>query len=198
MVDFLTLNTHTNLLFCKNAITDANIKSCCHAIKTLNQELEHSEGAIHSTKIPTGPTGKSGPPQKVDPFFRNFSGWTESIHWVLDRNFRKFWLNVSRRWCYWKPPSGDGYFLGYWGCAAGWGRNFTTGLTIMGVAFSMELLEWCRTFSDFMGQDGSSYLRIANVPERLYCRWKVFFIQCKKGVTDLFKGLIRYTEHKLT
>ena len=28
-------------------------------------------GAIHSTKIPTGPTGKRGPPQKVDPFFRN-------------------------------------------------------------------------------------------------------------------------------
>ena len=37
-------------------------------------------GAIHSTKIPTGPTGKSGPPQRVDPFFRNFSGWTEPIH----------------------------------------------------------------------------------------------------------------------
>ena len=37
-------------------------------------------GAIHSTKIPTDPTGKSGPPQKVDPFFRNFSGWTEPIH----------------------------------------------------------------------------------------------------------------------
>ena len=37
-------------------------------------------GAIHSTKIPTGPTGKIGPPQKVDPFFRNFSGWTEPIH----------------------------------------------------------------------------------------------------------------------
>ena len=34
------------------------------------------EGAIHSTKIPTGPTGKSAPPQKVDQFFRNFSGWT--------------------------------------------------------------------------------------------------------------------------
>ena len=43
-------------------------------------------GAIHSTKIPTGPTGKSGLPQKVDPFFRKFSGWTEPIHWVLDRN----------------------------------------------------------------------------------------------------------------
>ena len=53
-------------------------------------------GAIHSTNIPTGPTGKSGPPQKVDPFFRNFSGWTKPIHWVLDQNFRKFWLNGSR------------------------------------------------------------------------------------------------------
>ena len=53
-------------------------------------------GAIHSTKIPTGPTGKRGPPQQVDPFFRNFSGWTEPIHWVLDRNFRKVWLNGSR------------------------------------------------------------------------------------------------------
>ena len=29
-------------------------------------------GAIHSTKIPTGPTGKRGPPQKVDPFFETF------------------------------------------------------------------------------------------------------------------------------
>ena len=56
-------------------------------------------GAIHSIKIPTGPTGKSGPPQKVDPFFRNFSSWTVPIHWVLDRNFRKFSLNGSR------PPS---------------------------------------------------------------------------------------------
>ena len=54
------------------------------------------KGAIHSTKIPTGPTGKSGPPQKVDQFFRNFFGWTEPIHWVLDRTFRKFWLNGSR------------------------------------------------------------------------------------------------------
>ena len=37
-------------------------------------------GAIHSTKIQTGLTGRSGPPQKVDQFFRNFSGWTEPIH----------------------------------------------------------------------------------------------------------------------
>ena len=54
-----------------------------------------TQGVIHSTKIPTGPTGKSGPHQKADPFFRIFSGWTEPIHWVLDRNFRKFWLNGS-------------------------------------------------------------------------------------------------------
>ena len=57
---------------------------------------EITTGAIHSTKIQTGPTEKRGPPQKVDPFFRNFSGWTEPIHWVLDRNFRKLWLNGSR------------------------------------------------------------------------------------------------------
>ena len=44
----------------------------------------------------TGPTEKSRPPRKVDKFFRNFSGWTEPIHSVLDRNFRKFWLNGSR------------------------------------------------------------------------------------------------------
>ena len=36
-------------------------------------------------------TSKGGPV-----FFRNFSGWTEPIHWVLDRNFRKFWLNGLR------------------------------------------------------------------------------------------------------
>ena len=32
---------------------------------------------------------------KGGPLFQNFSGWTEPIHWVLDRNFRKFWLNGS-------------------------------------------------------------------------------------------------------
>ena len=57
-------------------------------------------GMIHWTKIPTGLTGKSGPPQKVDHgpvFFKTFiSGWTEPIHWVLDRNFQKIWLNGSR------------------------------------------------------------------------------------------------------
>ena len=55
-----------------------------------------SMAAIHSTIDRTGQTGKRGQPQKVVPFFRNFSGWTEPSHYVLDRNFRKFWLNGSR------------------------------------------------------------------------------------------------------
>ena len=51
-----------------------------------------STGGTARNKIPTGP----GPLQKVDPFFRNFSGWTEPIQWVLDWNFLKFWLSGSR------------------------------------------------------------------------------------------------------
>ena len=50
-------------------------------------------------KFPTGPTGKSGSPQKVDQFFRSFSGWTEAIQWVLDRNFRNFWLKFEIEIC---------------------------------------------------------------------------------------------------
>ena len=40
-------------------------------------------------------------------------------------------------WCDLHPGGGGGYFLirGYWGFAAGWGRIFTTGLTIMGLYF---------------------------------------------------------------
>ena len=54
---------------------------------------EWSNGTVNFDR--TGPTVKSGPPRKVDRIFRNFSGWTEPIHSVLDRNFRKFWLNGS-------------------------------------------------------------------------------------------------------
>ena len=44
-------------------------------------------GGIYSTKIPTGPTGKSGPPQKVDPFFETFPvGPNRSI---------EFWTDIS-------------------------------------------------------------------------------------------------------
>ena len=44
-------------------------------------------GAIHSTKIQTGPTEKRGPPQKVDPFFETFPvGPNRSI---------EFWTEIS-------------------------------------------------------------------------------------------------------
>ena len=52
-----------------------------HGKGTTHKTLETmTVGAIHSTKIQTGPIEKGGPPQKLDPFFRNFSGWTEPIH----------------------------------------------------------------------------------------------------------------------
>ena len=38
---------------------------------------------------------------------------------------------------------------------------------------SIELLGWGRTFLNFLGYDSSSYLWLANVPECLYCRWKI-------------------------
>ena len=86
------LRVFCGILFVLKAFRDYSLCSVC----ILPQSAFYSQGAIHSTKIPTGPTGKRGPPQKADPFFRNFSGWTEPIHCVLDRNFRKFWLNGSR------------------------------------------------------------------------------------------------------
>ena len=46
------------------------------------------------------------------------------------------------------------YFLvkDYWGCATGWGHIFTTRLTIMGLHyFLVELLEWGRKLSGFLG-----------------------------------------------
>ena len=46
----------------------------------------------------TGGTAPGRDPfnQNSNPFFRNFSGWTEPIQWVLDWNFLKFWLSGSR------------------------------------------------------------------------------------------------------
>ena len=63
--------------------------------KEIEQEIK-IWGAIHSTKIQTGPTGKRGPPQKVDQYFRNFSGWTKPIHWVLDRNLERSISSIKR------------------------------------------------------------------------------------------------------
>ena len=46
------------------------------------------------------------------------------------------------------------------------GSNFHDWIDYNGVAFSMELLEWNRTFSGFWGKKVQSpYLRLANVPE---------------------------------
>ena len=55
---------------------------------------------------------------KVDPFFRNFSGWTEPIRWVLDRTFRKFWLNGSRPPFVWKTRKFQGQFK--WNGSSQW------------------------------------------------------------------------------
>ena len=55
-----------------------------------------SMGAIHSTKIQTGPTGKRGPPQKVDQFFRNLFRLDRTDPLSFGPKFRKFWLNESR------------------------------------------------------------------------------------------------------
>ena len=53
------------------------------------------------------------------------------------------------------------------------GSHFYDWIDYNGVALSIEFLEWGRTFSDFLGYDSSSYLRLANVPECLYCKWIV-------------------------
>ena len=56
------------------------------------------------------------------------------------------------------------------------GSHFHGWIDYNGAAFSISLLEWGRTFSDFGGKKNSSHLRLAqlaNVPECLYCRWKV-------------------------
>ena len=50
------------------------------------------------------------------------------------------------------------------------GSHFHDWIDYNGVVFSIELLEWGRRFLDFLGQDSPSYLRLANVPECLYCR----------------------------
>ena len=64
-------------------------------------------------------------------------------------------------------PKGGGGVLPYkrlMGCAAGCGRIFTTGLTIMG-SHIFEFLGIRHLFS--------IYVRLANVPECLHCRRKV-------------------------
>ena len=49
------------------------------------------------------------------------------------------------------------------------GSHFHDWIDFYGIAFSIELLEWGRTFSDFFRKGSSSYLWLANVPECLNC-----------------------------
>ena len=59
---------------------------------------------------------------------------------------------------------GGGYFLiRLIGMCRWMGSHFHGWIDYNGVAFSIELLEWGRTFSDFWGKDSSSYLGLANV-----------------------------------
>ena len=51
------------------------------------------------------------------------------------------------------------------------GSHFHNWIEYNGVAFPIELLEWGRTFSDFLGvRQFFICLRLTNVPECLYCR----------------------------
>ena len=54
----------------------------------------------------------------------------------------------------WMLAVHGGYFLvkGHWGCAAGWGRShFRNWIDYNGATLLVELLEWGRTFSEFLG-----------------------------------------------
>ena len=71
-------------------------------VKNLPQtKLSFFKGKALGTRLPFNQNSDRSDREKRTtskggPVFRNFSGWTEPIHWVLDRNFRKFWLNGSR------------------------------------------------------------------------------------------------------
>ena len=65
-----------------------------------------SNGTVISDQ--NGPTEKVVHLERWTFFFRKFCGWSEPFHSVLDRNFRKFWLNGKRPRCtkasYLLPP----------------------------------------------------------------------------------------------
>ena len=89
----------------------------------------------------------------------------------------------EEKWVEWRVRhprgGGRGYFL------ARPSQEANGDVPLDGVAFSrLKWLEWGCTFSDFLGgYYSSSYLRLANVPECLYHRWKVkcFSFDLKNG-----------------
>ena len=61
--------------------------SCFSEVLVVVAPVESYKGPIHSTKMQTGPTGKRGPPQKVNHFFETFPvGPNRSI---------EFWTEIS-------------------------------------------------------------------------------------------------------
>ena len=69
---------------------------------------------------------------------------------------------------------GGGYFLirGKWGCATGWGRIFTTGLTIMGSPFS----EFWGQFFIFMVSK-QSYQNICTLGEKQSVLYSIYILE---------------------
>ena len=77
-----------------SAFSMLNMENTEQRVTGIENGSERSNGTVHFDR--TRPTEKSGPCRNLDHFFRNFSGWTEPNHSVLDRSLRKFWLNGSR------------------------------------------------------------------------------------------------------
>ena len=67
---------------------------------------------------------------------RNFVLLCDRFKRILDNKYPRSHL-IDRKRTASPAGGGGGYILvkDYWGCAAGWSRIFTTGLTIMGLHF---------------------------------------------------------------
>ena len=70
----------------------------CYTRNFTSRQASEIWGAIHSTKIQTGPIGKKRTTSKGGPVFWNLFRLDRTDPLSLDRNFRKFWLNGSRPW----------------------------------------------------------------------------------------------------
>ena len=66
------------------------------------------------------------------------------------------------------------------------GSHFQGWIDSSGIAFSIELLEWSRTFSDFLGVRLFFIFTVSNRTRMfvLQMKSKVFFIQSKKWVNS--------------
>ena len=82
---------------------------------------------------------------------------------LTERDYKNAGVSIFYFFCRWEPEGG---ILPYkrLGMCLWMGSHFHNWIDYNGVAFSIELLEWGLTFSDFF-----SYLRLGNVAECLYC-----------------------------